>query len=289
MSTVGFLGLGNMGAAIAGRLIDAGYELIIWNRSPARARLLVNRGARLASSPKEALAADVSFSMLANDEAMVSVFDDNTLRSVAGRTHVVMASISPRLAKRLSRAFHERGAQYVAAPVLGRPELAASGQLNVLAAGPAAAVDRVEPLLGVVGRHVWRLGERASMANTVKAAVNYNIIHALQAIGESTAMVERQGVDAELFAELLSGTLFGGTVYQVYGGIIARRAYSPPGFRVELGRKDLGLAQEVAQDSGVVPATLSVLIDVFDRALDDDELREYDWSAIAEVSRRDLL
>nr|WP_276499762.1 NAD-binding protein [Agromyces luteolus] len=140
-----------------------------------------------------------------------------------------------------------------------------------------------------MGSRIWRLGERPSVANAVKAAVNYNIIHAMQALGESIAMTERQGVPAGQFVELLSSTLFGGVVYGGYGGIIAEQRYTPPGFHISLGRKDLGLAEEVAAAGGVTLATLPALIEVFERAMADPDLKDADWSAIAEVSRRDLL
>jgi 3-hydroxyisobutyrate dehydrogenase-like beta-hydroxyacid dehydrogenase len=289
MTALGFLGLGSMGSGMARRLVDAGHSVAVWNRSPAAADELVAAGALRAADAAEALAADVSFSMLANDAAVESVFDADTIASMTGRTHVMMASISPSLAERLSAAFAEAGATYVAAPVLGRPSVAAEGQLNILAAGPTAALDAVEPYLAVLGKRTWRLSEQPSVANAVKAAVNYNIIHALQAIGETVAMTERQGVDPVLFTELLSSTLFGGVVYSVYGDLIARSDYENPGFHIELGRKDLALAQEVAEASGVHPATLPALTAVFERALADDELKHYGWEAIAEVSRRDLL
>src|SRR5690606_10669541 len=151
----------------------------------------------------------VSFSMLANDAAAEAVLGD-AASTVSGGIHVNMASISPAAADRISARFTEAGAAYVAAPVLGRPDVAAAGKLNILAAGAPASVDAVLPYLEVLGARVWRLGENPSMANGVKVSVNYNIIHALQALGESVAMVERQGVDPELFVELLTSSLFGG-------------------------------------------------------------------------------
>ena len=289
MTTLGFLGLGSMGGAMAARLVDAGHSVTVWNRTPAAAEELVAAGALRAEHPGEALAADVSFSMLANDAAVASVFDDAAIAALAGRTHVMMASISPSLADRLSAAFAAAGATYVAAPVLGRPPVAAAGQLNIMVAGAPDAVDSVEPYLSAMGKRIWRLGDRPSVANSVKAAVNYNIIHALQAIGETVAMTERLGVDPELFTDLLSQTVFGGVVYTTYGDLIARSAYENPGFHITLGRKDLALAQEVADATGVRPATLPALTEVFERALADDELKNYGWEAIAEVSRRDLL
>lgn len=289
MTALGFLGLGSMGSGMARNLVGAGHTVRVWNRSPGAVDELVTAGAERAERPSDALAADISFSMLANDEAVESVLDDDAVAAASGRTHVLMASISPSLAERMSQRFADAGATYVAAPVLGRPAVAAAGKLNIMAAGPTSAIDAVEPYLATMGSRVWRLGERPSVANAVKAAVNYNIIHAMQALGESIAMTERQGVEPELFVELLTSTLFGGVVYEGYGGLIARGEYTPPGFHIALGRKDLVLAEEVAETTGVKPATMAALFEVFDRALADPELKDADWSAIAEVSRRDLL
>ena len=289
MTVLGFLGLGSMGSGMARRLVDAGHTVRVWNRSPEPVDELVAAGAERADGASDALAAEVSFSMLANDEAVESVLDVEAVAAASGRTHVVMASISPSMAERMSQRFADAGATYVAAPVLGRPAVAAAGKLNIMAAGPTAAIDGVEPYLTAMGSRVWRIGERPSVANAVKAAVNYNIIHAMQALGESIAMTERQGVLPEQFVELLTSTLFGGVVYEGYGGLIARGEYTPPGFHIALGRKDLVLAEEVAGSTGVRPATMAALFEVFDRALADPALKDADWSAIAEVSRRDLL
>ncbi len=289
MTVLGFLGLGSMGSGMARRLVDAGHTVRVWNRSPEPVDELVAAGAQRAERASDALAAEVSFSMLANDEAVESVLDVDAVAAASGRTHVVMASISPSMAERMSQRFADAGATYVAAPVLGRPAVAAAGKLNIMAAGPTAAIDAVEPYLATMGSRVWRIGERPSVANAVKAAVNYNIIHAMQALGESIAMTERQGVKPDQFVELLTSTLFGGVVYEGYGGLIARGEYTPPGFHIALGRKDLVLAEEVAESTGVKPATMAALFEVFDRALADPALKDADWSAIAEVSRRDLL
>lgn len=287
MTTLGFLGLGSMGAGMARRLVDAGHDVVVWNRSNAPVGELVQAGARAAATPADALDAPVSFSMLANDDAVEAVLRDPTPAS--GGIHVNMASISPSFADRLADRFTAAGAGYASAPVLGRPSVAAAGQLNILAAGPSAALDAAEPYFAVLGKRTWRFGETPSQANAVKAAVNYNIIHVLQALGESIAMVERQGIEPGLFVDLLTSSLFGGVVYTGYGAEIVDRTYKPAGFAMSLGRKDLGLAEEVAAAGGVKPATLPALKAVFDRALADDDLKDADWGAIAEVTRRDLL
>jgi len=286
MPELGFLGLGTMGAEMAGRLVDSGHVVRVWNRTPAAADGLVAAGATLAESAADALAADVSFSMLANDDAAEAVLTERTLAGRAGRVHVNMASISPEAADRLTDVHARAGVTYVAATVLGRATVAAAGKLNIMAAGPADAVDAVEPYLSTLGVRTWRMGERPRMANVVKAAVNYNIIHAIQALGESISLVEAHGVDGREFVELLGNSLFGGIVYTGYGAAIAERRYTPPGFSMELGLKDLTLAERAAAEVGVELPTAPVLHRLFDEALADEELRGFDWAALAEVTRR---
>jgi 3-hydroxyisobutyrate dehydrogenase-like beta-hydroxyacid dehydrogenase len=287
MTTIGFLGLGTMGSAMARRLVDAGHDVRVWNRSPDAAADLVAAGARLVERPGDALAAGLSVSMLADDAAAEAVLTADEVGAARG-IHVNMASISPACADRLEALFRGAGAAYVSAPVLGRPTVAAAGNLNILAAGTDADIAAVMPVLEILGARVWRLGDRPRIANVVKVAANYNIIHAIQALGESIAMTERQGVDPALFHELLTSTLFDGVVYRGYGREIVEGTYDPPGFIMALGFKDLRLAEEVAGEGGVVLPTAPALHRVYELALADDELARYDWGAAAEVTRRDL-
>jgi 3-hydroxyisobutyrate dehydrogenase-like beta-hydroxyacid dehydrogenase len=199
-----------------------------------------------------------------------------------------MASVSPDAADALARAAAEAGVGYVAAPVLGRSTIAAAGKLNIMVAGDPATIDALQPHLDILGVRTWRLGDRPRMANVVKAAVNYNIIHTIQALGESIALVEGHGVDPHEFVELLGNSLFGGIAYTVYGQEIAAQAYTPPGFSMDLGFKDLGLAESVAAEAGVALPTAPVLHRLFETALADDELKDADWGALAEVTRRGL-
>jgi 3-hydroxyisobutyrate dehydrogenase-like beta-hydroxyacid dehydrogenase len=286
MTTLGFLGLGSMGAPMARRLVDAGHDVVVWNRSPAAAGELVAAGARRAETPPDALAADVSFSMLANDAAALEVLSADHLAAAAGHAHVSMSSLSPAAVGALAERAHAAGARFAAAPVAGRPPVAAAGQLNILAAGDPEALAAAAGGFAAMGRKVWELGDDPRRAAVVKVALNYNIIHAIQALGESIALVEANGVDPEAFVELLNGTLFGGVVYAGYGAAIATRSYDPPGFSLSLGRKDLGLAEQIAADAGVELPMSPRLRALFEEALADPELADADWAALAEVTRR---
>jgi 3-hydroxyisobutyrate dehydrogenase-like beta-hydroxyacid dehydrogenase len=286
MAHIGFLGLGTMGREMARRLLDAGHDVVVWNRSADAVAPLVDAGASAAPSPAEALAAPISFSMLANDEAADAVLSAENLPGEPGRLHVAMASLSPAAASRLSARHAEAGVAYLAAPVLGRFTVAAAGELNIIAAGAAADLERAAPYFEILGKRVWAVGTEPHIANVVKAAVNYDIIHAFQAIAESVALVEAHDVDAALFTELLSSTLFPGPVYTGYGAMIAEGRYTPPGFTMALGSKDLGLAEAIAADAGIVLPTAPVLRRAFDAALASDDLKDVDWSAVAEITRR---
>jgi len=249
---IGFIGLGNMGAAIAGRLREAGHSLRVWNRSPEPARRLAERGAQVAATAEEAFRGDVVFSMLSDDQATRAVLLDSGLLAratpAATRLHVNLATISAALADELADRHSERGVGYVAAPVLGRPDVAAAGKLTVLVAGPRQAVESIQPLLeGTVGQKVWRFGERPSQANVVKLAVNFMLAAAIESMGEAAALTAGYGVEARELFELIGQSLFPGPVYQGYGRLIADGRFEPAGFRARLGLKDVRLALAAAE------------------------------------------
>ena len=166
-----------MGAAIAGRLLQAGHSVRVWNRSADSARKLAAAGAQVAATPDEAFKGDAVFSMLGDDNAVRAVFLDSGLLDRASndpvRVHVNMATVSVAIAAELAARHARCGIAYIAAPVLGRPDVAAAGKLNIVAAGPQTALDAVQPLLDVVGQKTWRFGEVPSRANVVKLSMNF--------------------------------------------------------------------------------------------------------------------
>ena len=284
MATIGFLGLGNMGKSMATRLIEAGHDVMVWNRSQGPVDEMVALGARAASSAAEALATGASFSMLANDQAAEAVLSAENMSQGSG-FHANMASVSPDCGARLATVAKEAGVAYIASPVLGRPAVAAAGKLNILAGGSPQTIAMAEPFFSVMGVRTWPMGEQPETANLVKIAVNYNIIHALQALAESISLAEKSGVDPEAFVELLANTLFGGVVYQGYGNLIAKKEYLPAGFTADLGLKDLGLAQAAADKVGASLPSAPIMRSVFEAALAREDLAGMDWASIAEVVR----
>jgi len=285
MARVGFLGLGSMGQAMAHRLLDAGHDVVVWNRSEAPRAELARAGATAVETPGEALAQDVSVSMVANDGAADAVLSTENLPATRV-VHANMASVSPDMGEKLAARFAKAGHGYVASPVLGRPAVAAAGGLNILAGGAPSDISTLQPLFDAMGTKTWPMGEQARTANVVKIAVNYNIIHAIQALAESVAITTAEGVDPQDFVEVLTNTLFGGVVYSGYGALIAERDYTPQAFSLELGLKDLGLAESLAQSAGIELPSSAVLREVFEKALAEPDLVDRDWSALAEITLR---
>ena len=285
MARVGFLGLGSMGQAMARHLIDAGHDVVVWNRSEGPRVELQRAGATAVETPREALAVDVSISMLANDPAADAVLSPENLPE-ARVVHANMASVSPDMGEKLATRFAEAGHGYVACPVLGRPEVAAAGRLNILAGGDPRDISVLQPFFDPMRTKTWPMGDDARTAKVVKIAVNYNIIHAIQALAESVAITTAAGVKPAEFVEVLTQTLFGGVVYSGYGRLIAERHYTPQAFSLELGLKDLGLAESTARAAGIELPSSAVLREVFEKALADPDLVDKDWSALAEITLR---
>ncbi|RFA07038.1 hypothetical protein B7R21_17105 [Subtercola boreus] len=283
--TIGFIGLGTMGAAMVGRLLATGHSVVVWNRSRSAMDALAALGATPADSVHDVLQTGLVFSILSNDEAVQEVFSAAELAAAPeGALHVNMATVSAGAATALDRLHREHGVAYAAAPVLGRSTVAEQGALTVLAAGADADLARAMPYLEAMGRRVWPFGVDPAAANIAKISMNYLIIHALQAMSESLTLLDANGVNASTFVDVMADSLFPGPVYSGYGALIADRRYQPAGFTTRLGLKDLGLAEQAAAGAGVALTTAADLRDMFEAAIADGH-GDDDWSSIAEVTR----
>jgi 3-hydroxyisobutyrate dehydrogenase-like beta-hydroxyacid dehydrogenase len=279
---IGFIGLGNMGGGIAAKLLQPGRRVRVWNRSPEPVARLVAQGAVAAASPAEALDADVTFSMLANDEVFeVVIVESGALdQARTGLIHVNLATVSVALARRMDELHRARGLVYVAAPVLGRPDVAAAGQLNGLCAGPPAAVAIVRPLLEEFTRAVWPLGDDPVRASVVKLACNFALASMIETLGEAGALVAGYGVAPGDLYEVMTGTLFAAPAYKTYAEIIANARFEPAGFKLPLGLKDVRLALQAAEARDTPLPIGSLLRDHFIEEIATGH-GEKDWAALA--------
>ena len=274
---VGFIGVGAMGSAMARNLAKAGHKVRAWNRSGDPGI----EGIEMVSDPAAAFGAEAVFTMLSDDPAIREVLLQPGVlgRAKRGLVHVVTSTISVAFAGELAEAHAAAGVGYVSAPVLGRPDVAAKGELNVLAAGKREAVETVRPLLDVLAKKVWDMGEEPPRANAAKIAANMMITMAIEAMAEAVVLTEANGLPRDAFFELILGTLFGGRSYESYSAKIAKDDYEP-GFKARLGLKDLGLASAAAEKAGkqlpMLNAVRSRMAETVDAGMGDK-----DWSAMA--------
>jgi 3-hydroxyisobutyrate dehydrogenase-like beta-hydroxyacid dehydrogenase len=285
---IGFIGLGAMGKAMATNLLRAGQPLRVWNRTPGPVEELVALGAERASSPAEAGKVDVLFSMLADDAAAHAVLLDGGVLDAmpSGSVHLNMATVSVAFAHEMAARHAERGVGYVAAPVLGRVDVAAAGKLNIVAAGLGELIDRVQPLLDLLGQKTWRFGDVPERANAVKLGANLTLASAVDAMGEAAALVRGHGVGADSFLDLLSQTLFAGSpVYKGYGTMIAQERYSPGLFKLSLALKDVQLALAAAQEKGLTLPVGNVLRENLLEAVQQGD-GDLDLAALAKVAAK---
>ncbi|PST19826.1 6-phosphogluconate dehydrogenase [Rhizobium sp. JAB6] len=286
---VGFIGLGQMGTAMALNLIKAGHEVTVYNRSRDKAEALAGEGAKVAATVAEACGGEAVFTMLAHDDALSAVAHGNggVLASLGkGAVHISASTISVATSERLTKEHAAAGQRFVAAPVFGRPEAAAAAKLFVAAAGAPDAIQSVTPLFDAIGQRTFVLGDEPKSANLVKLSGNFLIASVIESLGEAMALVEKGGVDRHAYLDLLTATLFNAPVYKTYGRLIADRKFQPAGFTAPLGQKDIRLALAAGEALNVPLPLASLLRDRFLNLLAHGG-EELDWSAIGALAAKD--
>ena len=287
---IAFIGLGNMGTAMARNLVRAGHELTVWNRTLAKTEPLKAGGAKVAQSAGDAAkAAEVVITMLADDAAVESavLHAGGVLENLPrAATHISMSTISVVLSKRLAEEHGKRGQHYVTAPVFGRPEAAAAGKLFVATAGEKAAVERCKPILELLGQRVFVIGDKPEMANVVKLSGNFLIASVIESLGEAIALVRKYGIDPHEYVEFLTNSLFAAPVYKTYGGLIADARHETAGFALRLGLKDIRLALAAA-DSVNAPLPVASLVHDHMLAAIGRGREKSDWSVLGQLAAED--
>src|SRR3954452_20345933 len=254
MKTIGFIGLGVMGAPMAENLVKAGFDVAGYTRRPSGVDRLAAVGGRRARSVAEATrGADVVITMLPDspDVTAVVLGEDGVLANAAeGLLLVDMSTISPQAAQRVSDAAAARGVTALDAPVSGGEQGAVEGALSIMVGGPADAFEAARPVFEAVGSTIVHVGPAGS-GQLVKAANQLVVAGTIELVAEAIVWLEASGVAAEAGLRVLAGGLAGSTVLnRKAAGMLGRRF--DPGFRVDLHHKDLGIMLTAARDAGAV-------------------------------------
>lgn len=277
-----------MGSGMAQNLLRAGHELSAYSRSRDKAESFAKRGARVANSPADAArGSEAVFTMLPDDQAVeeVTFGDDGILAGLAeGSTHISSSTISIKGSRRFTEEHDKRGRRFVSAAVFGRPQVAEAKQLLVVAAGEKQTMERLQPLFDAIGRRTFVVGDEPWQANLFKLLGNFMIATMIETFGEAFAAIRKADANHHEFLEIM-GELFGSPVYKNYGKAIADESFTPAGFELKLGLKDVRLALEAAAEFNSALPIGSIVRDHFLSALAHDQ-EKLDWSSIALVSSR---
>ncbi len=268
---LGFIGLGQMGRPMVERLKSAGHKVKAYNRTRSSPELV--------SSPEEVLDSEIVITMLSDDDAVRAVWLDSGLakRLAPGAIHLNMATVSMAVSREL-HAVHKDS--YVAAPVFGRPPLAAQGQLDIIAAGPKAALETCRPVFSVLGKQTFLVGEEPAKANAVKIARNFLLACMIESLGEAFALVRKCGVAPADFLNVIGNTSLGSPAYKNYGKLIVEQAWTPAQFAMPLGVKDVELALSTAREAGMGLPTAEMVKRHLLKAIAAGRA-EQDWAALA--------
>jgi 3-hydroxyisobutyrate dehydrogenase-like beta-hydroxyacid dehydrogenase len=286
---LGFIGLGHMGSGMAANLVKAGHDVSVFNRSAGRACGLVALGAHEATSVAATCDAEAVVTMLANDDAASEIaWGEGGLIAhlPKGTVHVSMSTISVVLSTRLARAHVQAGQRYIAAPVFGRPDMAAAGKLFIVAAGDPRTIEECQPLFRAMGQKTTPIGTAPEAANLVKLSGNFLSAAAIEALGEAVALIGKAGIDRQAYIEFLTSTLFDAPAYRTYGPLIAQGKFEPAAFAAPLGYKDIRLALAAAEDLRVPMPLAGLLHDRFLRLLAQGG-GHLDWAAIGGLAAQD--
>jgi 3-hydroxyisobutyrate dehydrogenase-like beta-hydroxyacid dehydrogenase len=256
--TIGLIGLGLMGKPMAENLLRAGFPLVVWNRTQAKAEELVLGGAELGANPQEtARRADVLITMVSDPPALEEILWGahgalNGLRR--GTVLVDSSTISPELARRAAAACSQRGVDFLDAPVTGGDWGAKKGELVFMIGGKGEVIERVKPILEVLGKKFFHLGPNGA-GQTVKLAMNLILALQVEALAEALALVTSAGVPGERLVEVMQSSMARAMVLDVKAPLILKNEF-PRSFPLRLMHKDMRLALELAQQQGItLPAS----------------------------------
>jgi 2-hydroxy-3-oxopropionate reductase len=283
----GFIGLGLMGISMALNLVRAGFPLVVWNRTPGKDEELIRLGATRASSARDAAErSDVLFTIVSDPPALEAVLwgADGAIEGLQrGSVLVDSSTVSPSLARRAAEACAQRGAEFLDAPVTGGTWGAEKGELVFMVGGKQETLDRVRPMLEVLGKKFFHLGPNGA-GQTIKLAMNLILALEVEAFAEALALVEAAGLSGERLVEVLQASMARAPVLDVKAPQILAGNFAPS-FPLRLMHKDMRLALELASQLGVELPAGTASFRAYS-AVKDAAKEDLDYAAIAKFWRK---
>jgi 3-hydroxyisobutyrate dehydrogenase-like beta-hydroxyacid dehydrogenase len=282
MTHVGLAGLGLMGRPMGLNLLRAGFPLTVWNRTRARTESLAAAGAAVAASPREAAErSEVMLTIVSDPPALEGILwgADGVLAGLkTGSVLIDSSTVSPVLARRIAGDCGGRGIEFLDAPVTGGTWGAEKGELVFMVGGKRETLDRVEPVLAAMGKRFFHLGDSGA-GQTVKLAMNLILALEVQALTEALALVGGSGIAGQKLVEVMQSSMARAPVLDLKAKVILERNFAPS-FPLRLMHKDLGLALELGNQTGVALPAAAAAREVYNYVLGAAK-EDLDYAAIA--------
>jgi 3-hydroxyisobutyrate dehydrogenase-like beta-hydroxyacid dehydrogenase len=286
---IGFIGIGRMGQGMSARLVSDGHDLLVYNRTSGKTAVVEHAGAKAAPTINDVCSnRDLVISMVADDAALNDVtLGPGGVRDCLPKdaVYVAMGTHSASAVQSVATALGAKGLAFVAAPVLGRPDAAAAGQIVIVCGGPQEALRKCEPAFSTLGRKTMEASSAPEAAIAIKLANNFVLGCAVETMAEAFALVRKYGVNPQVFYDVMTEGLFAAPAYKVYGKLIVDSSYDKPGFTVTLGLKDIKLALAAAELVGVPLPSGSVVRDRLVGAIAHGDANK-DWSVLGREQAR---
>jgi 3-hydroxyisobutyrate dehydrogenase-like beta-hydroxyacid dehydrogenase len=286
---IGFIGIGRMGQGMSARLVSDGHDLLVYNRTSGKTAAVEHAGAKVAPTIDDVCSnRELVISMVADDGALNDVtLGPGGVRDCLSKdtVYVAMGTHSASAIQAVATALSDKGLAFVAAPVLGRPDAAAAGQIVIVCGGPHEALRKCEPAFNTLGRKTMEASSAPEAAIAIKLANNFVLGCAVETMAEAFALVRKYGVNPQVFYDVMTEGLFAAPAYKVYGKLIVDSSYDKPGFTVTLGLKDIKLALAAAELVGVPLPSGSVVRDRLVGAIAHGDANK-DWSVLGREQAR---
>lgn len=281
---IAFLGLGIMGSRMSERLLGAGFDLTVWNRTPGKAEALKKQGAREAASPKDAVKdADLAITMLADPASVlgVALWQDGVLDGLKpGTLYIDMTTVSPETSRKVGKAAAQKGIDFLDAPVTGSKPAAASGELVLMVGGEATALERARPALLPLSKKIVHMGP-VGMGSLMKLINNLSMAGAMTTLFEGLALGKRGGLSGDRMMDVLTGGGLASPLLKMKGEAVLKENYEPL-FSLKHMAKDVHLAVEEARSLGLESPLTKLLDQLFIKAKKQG-WEDEDYSALAKL------
>jgi 3-hydroxyisobutyrate dehydrogenase-like beta-hydroxyacid dehydrogenase len=287
IKNIGVIGLGRMGTAIANNILKAGFNLVVYNRTPDKIRSIVEAGAATAISPKQAaMRSDVVVTSLTDDHAVLDLVtgEEGILSGLKRNSiHIATSTISPSVSTQLGEMHSARGSSYLAAPVIGNPSVAQVAKLTTFVAGDPTAIERCDQLFHAYCQKIINVGKEQAVANRLKLANNYILLVLIDLMGQVYALGEKSNIDLQLMSQVME-TIFSSPKLQEYANRIRIRDFDNVGYSLLLAFKDVELILQSSSDVRAPLPYANGLRDKFLAAI-ANKLETKDCITIYEITR----